>query len=197
VLLYNNALSGNCYKVRLICAHLGIPLELRELDVVDRSNRPEVLGQLNPALRVPVLVLDDGRPLVESNAIIGYLAEGTPFVSPDPYERARMLGWQFFEQYEIEPNIAVARFLKLFDIPASDEFVAGRQSAGRKALEALERGLADREWLVGGRCSIADLSLFAYTHVAPEGGFALDPYPAIRAWIERVAAQPGHIPIHA
>jgi glutathione S-transferase len=122
MLLYNSAVSGNCYKVRLICAQLGIPLELRELDVVDRSNRPEVLGHLNPALRVPVLVLDDGRPLVESNAIIGYLAEGTPYVSQDPYERAQMLGWQFFEQYEIEPNIAVARFLKLFDVPASDEF---------------------------------------------------------------------------
>jgi glutathione S-transferase len=197
MLLYNNQDSGNCYKVRLICAHLGIGLELRELDVVDRSNRPEVLGHLNPALRVPVLVLDDGRPLVESNAIIGYLAEGTPYVFQDPYDRARMLGWQFFEQYEIEPNIAVARFLKLFEVPASGEFLAGRQSGGRKALEALERGLADREWLVGGRYSIADMSLFAYTHVAPEGGFDLEPYAAIRAWIDRVAAQPGHIPITA
>jgi glutathione S-transferase len=197
VLLYNNQDSGNCYKVRLICAQLGIPLELRELDVVDRSNRPEVLGHLNPALRVPVLVLDDGRPLVESNAIVGYLAEGTPYVFQDPYDRARMLGWQFFEQYEIEPNIAVARFLKLFKVSAGDEFIAGRQSGGQRALEALERGLADREWLVGGRYSIADISLFAYTHVAHEGGFDLDPYPAIRAWIDRVAAQPGHIPLTA
>lgn len=197
MLLYNSADSGNCYKVRLICAHLGIPIELRELDVVDRSNRPEVLGHLNPALRVPVLVLDDGRPLVESNAIIGYLAEGTSYVSQDRYDRARILGWQFFEQYEIEPNIAVARFLKLFGVPASDEFIAGRQSGGRKALEALERGLADREWLVGGRYSIADISLYAYTHVADEGGFDLEPYPAIRAWIDRVSAQPGHIPITA
>jgi glutathione S-transferase len=197
MLLYNSAVSGNCYKVRLICAHLGFPLELRELDVVDRSNRPQVLGHLNPALRVPVLVLDDGRPLVESNAIIGYLAEGTPYTSEDPYERARILGWQFFEQYEIEPNIAVARFLKLFDRPASDEFLTARQLGGRKALDALERGLADRQWLVGGRYSIADISLYAYTHVAAEGGFDLEPYPAIRAWIDRVAEQPGHIPITA
>lgn len=197
MLLYNNAVSGNCYKVRLICAHLGIPLELRELDVLDRSNRPEVIGHLNPALRVPVLVLDDGRPLVESNAIIGYLAEGTEYVSEDPYDRARILGWQFFEQYEIEPNIAVARFFRLFDVEASDELLHLKQSGGKKALSALERGLADRQWLVGGRYSIADISLYAYTHVAGEGGFDLDPYPAIRAWIERVAAQPGHIPITA
>lgn len=197
MILYNNAASGNCYKVRLLCAHLGIPLELRELDVVDRSNRPEVLGHLNPALRVPVLVLDDGRPLVESNAIIGYLAEGTQYTSEDPYDRARILGWQFFEQYEIEPNIAVARFFKLFDVKASDELLRLKHSGGEKALAALERGLADRQWLVGGHYSIADISLYAYTHVAPEGGFELEPYPAIRAWIERVAAQPGHIPITA
>jgi glutathione S-transferase len=142
VLLYNNALSGNCYKVRLLCAQLGLPLELRELDVLDRSNRPEVIGNLNPALRVPVLVLDDGRPLVESNAIIGFLAEGTPYASDHPYDRARILGWQFFEQYEIEPNIAVARFFKLFGVRASDELLRLKKAGGKKALEALERGLA-------------------------------------------------------
>ena len=197
MLLYNSADSGNCYKVRLLCAHLGIPLELHDLDVVDRSNRPEVIGHLNPALRVPVLVLEDGRPLVESNAIIGYLAEGTRYFSEDRYARARILGWQFFEQYEIEPNLAVARFLKLFGVPASEEFISQRQAGGTKALQGLERGLADREWLVGGRYSIADISLYAYTHVAHEGGFDLEPYPAIRAWIDRVAAQPGHIEITA
>jgi glutathione S-transferase len=110
MLLYNNADSGNCYKVRLLCAQLGLALELVELDVVDRSNRPEVIGNLNPALRVPTLVLDDGRPLAESNAIIDYLAEGTQYLPSDPYERARAIGWQMFEQYEIEPNLAVARF---------------------------------------------------------------------------------------
>jgi glutathione S-transferase len=197
VLLYNNALSGNCYKVRLLCAQLGLPLELRELDVLDRSNRPEVIGNLNPALRVPVLVLDDGRPLVESNAIIGFLAEGTPYASDDPYDRARILGWQFFEQYEIEPNIAVARFFKEFGVRASDELLRLKKAGGKKALEALERGLADRQWLVGGLYSIADISLYAYTHVAEEGGFDLEPYPAIRAWVARVAEQPGHVPITA
>lgn len=197
MLLYNNALSGNCYKVRLLCAQLGLPLELRELDVLDRSNRPEVIGNLNPALRVPVLVLDDGRPLVESNAIIGFLAEGTPYASDDPYDRARILGWQFFEQYEIEPNIAVARFFKEFGVRASDELLRLKKAGGKKALEALERGLADRQWLVGGLYSIADISLYAYTHVAEEGGFDLEPYPAIRAWVARVAEQPGHVPITA
>lgn len=195
MILYNNAASGNCYKVRLLCAHLGIPVELCELDVVDRSNRPEVLGHLNPALRVPVLVLDDGRPLVESNAIIGYLAEGTHYTSEDPYDRARILGWQFFEQYEIEPNLAVARFWALFDVAASDEQRRLKHEGGHKALAALERGLADRAWLVGGAYSIADISLYGYTHVAAEGGFDLDPYPSIRAWLTRVSEQPGHIRI--
>ncbi len=195
MLLYNSAVSGNCYKVRLICSQLAIPLELHELDVVDRSNRMDVIGDLNPALRVPTLVLDDGRPLVESNAIIDYLAEGTEYIPQDGYERSRALAWQFFEQYEIEPNLAVARFLKLFDVNASASFVEERHAGGRKGLEALERGLSGNEFLVGGRYSVADISLYAYVHVAPEGGFSLEPYPAVRAWIERVAAQPGHIKI--
>ncbi|HWD64708.1 MAG TPA: glutathione S-transferase family protein [Solirubrobacteraceae bacterium] len=197
MLLYNNAASGNCYKVRLLCAHLGISLELHELDVVDRSNRPEVLGRLNPALRVPTLILQDGRPLVESNAIITYLAEGTDYLPTDRYERARALGWMMFEQYEIEPNLAVARFFRLFDIPASEKRIAQLQEAGQRGLAALERGLADRAWLVAGHYSVADISLYAYTHVAGEGGFDLGPYPAIRSWIDRVAEQPGHIPITA
>lgn len=197
MLLYNSPVSGNCYKVRLICAHLGLPLELVDLDVVDRSNRPEVIGKLNPALRVPTLVLDDGRPLAESNAIIDYLAEGTQYIPSDRYERAQVLAWQFFEQYEIEPNLAVARFFKLFDVTPSEETLASKHAGGTKALQALERGLTGKEFLVGERYSVADISLYAYTHVAAEGGFGLEPYPAIRLWIERVAAQPGHIPIGA
>jgi glutathione S-transferase len=195
VLLYNSAVSGNCYKVRLLASHLGIPLELHELDVVDRSNRPEVMGDLNPALRVPTLVLDDGRALPESSAIIWYLAEGTEYVATDPYDRARTLAWMTFEQYEIEPNLAVARMWVIFGIPASDEQHELKRAGGEKALAALERGLADRAWLVGGGYSIADIALYAYTHVAPEAGFELEPYPAIRAWLARVDAQPGHIKI--
>ena len=197
MLLYNSAVSGNCYKVRLLAAHLGIPLELHELDVVDRSNRPSVIGHLNPALRVPTLVLDDGRPLAESNAIIDYLAKGSQYLPADRYERAQVLGWQFFEQYEIEPNLAVARFLKLFGVEAPEAFWRQRFDAGRKGLEALERGLTGRTWLVGERYSVADISLYAYTHVADEGDFDLEPYPEIRAWLQRVAAQPGYITIDA
>ena len=197
MLLYNNALSGNCWKVRQIAAHLGIPLELVELDVLDRSNRPDLIGKLNPALRVPTLILDDGRALPESSAIIWYLADGTDYLPPDPYERARILGWMTFEQYEIEPNLAVARFWALFGVEASEEQRELKRQGGGKALAALERGLSDRTWLVGGRYSIADISLYGYTHVAGEGGFDLDPYPAIRAWLGRVADQPGHVTIDA
>jgi glutathione S-transferase len=197
MLLYDNDVSGNCYKVRLLLAHLGIDYERRHLDVVDRSNRPEVLGALNPALRVPTLVLDDGRPLAESNAIITFLAEGTPYLPDDAYERAQAFAWMYFEQYEIEPNLAVARFWNLFGIEVSPEQRKLKQQAGEKGLAALERGLSDRTWLVGGRYSVADISLYGYTHVAAEGGFDLEPYPSIRAWLGNVAAQPGHVPITA
>jgi glutathione S-transferase len=197
MLLYNNQVSANCWKVRQIAAHLGIPLELVELDVVDRSNRPDVIGELNPALRVPTLVLDDGRALPESSAILWYLADGTEYLPSDAYERARVLGWLTFEQYEIEPNIAVRRFWNLFGVTASEEQRELKRRGGEMALAALERGLADRAWLVGGAYSIADIALYGYTHVADEGGFELGGYPAIRAWLERVAGQPGHIAITA
>jgi glutathione S-transferase len=191
--LFDSGVSGNCYKVRLICAHLGLPLERHELSVVDRSNRPEAIGSLSPVHRVPVLVLDDGRSMFESNAIIDYLAEDTPYIPTDPYERQQALAWQFFEQYEIEPNLAVARFLKLFEIEHTPERMTALQAAGNKGLQALERGLAGNDFIVGNRYSVADISLYAYTHVAREGGFDLSPYPAIETWIERVADQPGHI----
>jgi glutathione S-transferase len=197
VLLYDSAVSGNCYKVRLLLAHLGIPYERRELSVVDRSNRDEVLGALNPAQRVPTLILDDGRPLGESGAILWYFGEGTDFVPEDKYERAQVLQWMFFEQYDHEPAIAVARFwLKYSGRP--EEFadrLEERRSAGHRALVAMERHLEGREFLVGARLSLADIALYAYTHVAGEGGFDLGGYPAIRSWLDRVAATPGHVSI--
>jgi glutathione S-transferase len=198
MLLYNSQVSGNCYKVRLLFAHLGIEYERHELDVVDRSNRPEVLGGLNPALRVPTLVLDDGRSMSESNAIINYFAEGTPYLPEDRFERAQVLQWQFFEQYDHEPNIAVARFLLAYSgrNPSESDLEAQRRG-GYRALDAMEGHLAERQFLVGERYSIADISLYAYTHVADEGGFDLSDYPAINGWLERVAAQPGHVPITA
>jgi glutathione S-transferase len=197
MLLYDNAVSGNCYKVRLLAAHLDLPLERREMDVLDRSDRPEVLGGLNPALRVPTVVLDDGRPLAESNAIMCYFAEGTKYLPDDRYERAQVLQWLMFEQYSHEPFIAVARMWAHFDIDVTDEQRAEKLSGGHKTLAAMESHLEDRTFLVGERYTIADIALYAYTHVAEEGGFDLESYPAIRAWLGRVAAQPGHIPITA
>jgi glutathione S-transferase len=197
VLLYDNPHSGNCYKVRLLFAHLGLDYERRELDVVDRSNRLEVLGGLNPGLRVPTLVLDDGRSLAESNAITWFFSDGTPYLPEDPFERAQVLQWLFFEQYSHEPYIAVARFWRIAGITPSEEAATEKRRGGEAALAALEGHLRDREYLVADRYTIADIALYAYTHVAPEGGFELDPYPAIEAWLSRVAAQPGHIPITA
>jgi glutathione S-transferase len=198
MLLYNSQVSGNCYKVRLLLAQLGIEYERYELDVVDRSNRPEVLGGLNPALRVPTLVLDDGRSLSESNAIINYFAEGTSYLPEDRFERAQVLQWQFFEQYDHEPNIAVARFLVAYSgTNPSESDLEAYLRGGYRALDAMEGHLADRRFLVGERYTIADISLYAYTHVADEGGFDLGRFPAINAWLERVAAQPGHVPITA
>jgi glutathione S-transferase len=198
VLLYNSQVSGNCYKVRLLLAHLGVEYERREVDVVDRSNRRELLGDLNPALRVPTLVLDDGRPLAESNAILFHFAQGTPYLPEDRYELAQVLQWLFFEQYNHEPNIAVVRFWIAYSgaPPAADEIEAKRRG-GYAALDAMERHLEARSFLVGERYTIADISLYAYTHVADEGGFDLAEYPAIRAWLDRVAGQPGHVPIAA
>jgi glutathione S-transferase len=197
IFLYENAASGNCYKVRLLLAHLAVAYERRPVDVIDRSNRPELLGGLNPALRVPTIVLDDGSSLGESGAILWYFGEGTRFVPAHRYARAQMLQWMFFEQYDHEPAIAVARFwLALSGHPeAYADRLPERHAAGYRALDAMERHLADRSWLVGDDLSLADIALYAYTHVADEGGFDLGPYPSVRSWLARVAGEPGHVPI--
>jgi len=200
VLLYNSAVSGNCYKVRLLFAQLGIEYEAIEMSVVDRSNRSEVLGDLNPGLRVPTVVLDDGRPLGESNAILWYFSDGTQYVPEDPYGRAQVLQWQFFEQYSHEPSIAVARFLIAYSELPREQYAVrlpGLMKSGYVALDAMERHLDGRTFLVGETYTLADISLYAYTHVAHEGEFDLEPYPATRAWLDRVAGQPGHVPIDA
>jgi glutathione S-transferase len=200
MLLYNSQVSGNCYKVRLLLAHLGIAYERQELSVSDRSNRPDVLGGLNPALRVPTIVLDDGRSLGESGAIIWYFGEGTRFVPDDPFERAQVLQWMFFEQYDHEPAIAVVRFWLAYSGRPREDFadrLDERLATGYRALDALERHLDGRTWLVGEGITLADIALYAYTHVADEGEFELDRYPAIGAWLERVASEPGHVPIDA
>jgi glutathione S-transferase len=199
VLLYNSPVSGNCYKVRLLLAHLGVKYERRDLDVVDRSNRADVLGGLNPDLRVPTLVLDDGRPVAESGAILWYFGEETRFVPVDRYDRAKVLQWMFFEQYSHEPAIAVVRFLVAYSGEAEKhvETIAQRTAAGYRAFDAMERHLAESTYLVGDELTLADIALYAYTHVAHEGGFDLQGCPAIRTWLDRVAAEPGHVPIDA
>jgi glutathione S-transferase len=198
MLLYNSQVSGNCYKVRLLLAHLGIAYERRELDVVDRSDRAEILGDLNPALRVPTLVLDDGRALAESNAILWYFAENTQYVPGDSFQRAQVLQWMFFEQYSHEPNIAVLRFwLEYARRKPPETDLEAKRAGGYAALDAMERHLSSNDYLVAGRYTIADIALYAYTHVANEGGFDLGAYEAIGAWLQRVSSQPGHVPISA
>jgi glutathione S-transferase len=197
MLLYDSAISGNCYKVRLLFSLLGIEYERREVDVIDRSGRAELLGELNPGLRVPTLVLDDGRPLAESDAILVYFAEGTEYLPEDRYERAQVLQWMFFEQYSHEPNIAVLRFWAHAGIEPNPRDAVAKFNGGLAALEAMERRLTGREFLVGDGPTVADLALYAYTHVADEGGFEMDRFKAISAWLERIAALPGYVPIDA
>jgi glutathione S-transferase len=200
VLLYDSPVSGNCYKVRLLFSHLGLAYERRGLDVADRSDRPHVLGGLNPSLRIPTLVLDDGRPIGESGAILWYFGEGTRFVPEDRYERAQVLQWMFFEQYDHEPAIAIVRFWLAYSgrPEAFADRLDERMAAGYKALDAMERHLAEGSaYFVGNGLTLADIVLYAYTHVAEEGNFDLERYPAIRAWLERVAAEPGHVPMDA
>ena len=199
MLLYNSAVSGNCFKVRLLLAHLGLEVEIHEVDLVDRSNRPDLLGGLNPSLRVPTLVLDDGSALGESGAILWYFGEGTRFVPEDRFARAQVLQWMFFEQYDLEPAIAVVRFWLAYSgrPEAFADRIDERRAAGYRTLDALEGHLADRVWLVGDGMTLADIAVYGYTHVAEEGGFELVRYPAIRRWLDRVAAEPGHITIDA
>jgi glutathione S-transferase len=208
VLLYDSQISGNCYKVRLLLAQLGVEYELHDVDVVERaqvpanaidySDRAGLLGDVNPALRVPTVVLDDGRPLAESNAILCYFAEGTPFCPEDRFERAKVLQWLFFEQFSHEPYLAGVRFLVAYwSGPPLTEQIEWRRAAGYVALKAMDQHLATRSFLVAEQYTIADIGLYAYTHVAEEGGFDLSMFPAIGAWLDRVAEQPGHVPMIA
>ena len=192
--------SGNGYKVRLLLAQLGIPFQRIEYDITRGETRtPEFLENVNANGRVPVLETEDGTLLPESDAILFYLAEGTPFLPEDRLGKARVLQWMFFEQYSHEPNIAVARaWLHVFDVEMTGERRAAleaRQRRGYDALGVMEEHLKDHDYFVGGRYSVADIALYAYTHVADEGGLDLAGYPAVLFWLERVASQPGYIPI--
>jgi glutathione S-transferase len=197
VLLYDGPSSGNCYKVRLLLHLLDVPFERVEVDVMQPRNRMELLADKNPALRVPVLQLGDGRCLAESDAILWYLADGTAFLPEDAFERAQVLQWMFFEQYDHEPYVAVVRHRTLVGDLDAHADTEERRRRGYVALDAMERHLDANEFFVGGRYSIADIALYAYTHVADEGDFDLDRYPAIRRWLGLVSGRPGHIPITA
>jgi glutathione S-transferase len=197
--LYDFRPSGNGYKVRLLMRRLGLAYRYLERDIMKGETRTAEFLALNANGKIPVLVLDDGTPLAESDAILFYLAEGTPWWPDARLARAKVLEWLFFEQYSHETAIAVRRFILHYlpeDSARRAELPALFQK-GHAALGVMEKGLAGRDWLVGERETIADLALYAYTHCAPEGGFDLAPYPAIRAWLARVAAQPGHVPIAA
>jgi glutathione S-transferase len=194
--LYDYLPSGNGYKVRLLLTQLGIPYQLIQLDIEKRETRTPEFLRKNPNGRIPCLELEDGTYLWESNAIQFYLAEGTPFLPADRLERAQVLQWMFFEQYSHEPYIAVVRFwYHSGTVEQNRAQLAERVDRGYQALGVMERHLAGRRWFVGDRYTIADIALYAYTHVAPEGKFDLGPYPSVRAWLERVHAQPRHIPI--
>jgi glutathione S-transferase len=200
VRLHDYLPSGNGYKVRLLLTQLGIPFQMIEYDITSGETRtPEFLENVNANGRIPVLETEEGTLLPESNAILFFLAEGTPFLPDDRLEKARTLQWMFFEQYSHEPNIAVARaWLHVFDVEMTEERRASletRQKRGYDALGVMEGHLERNDYFVGGRYSVADIALYAYTHVADEGGFDLGGYPAILAWLERVSSQPGYIPI--
>jgi glutathione S-transferase len=196
--LYDYLISGNGYKVRLLLTQLGIPFERIELNITKGETRtPEFLRKF-PNGRIPAVEFDDGKLLFESNAIISYFAEGTPFMPADHFQRAQVLQWLFFEQYSHEPYIASVRYLVMHpDVadPRRTILDSLMRPRGYDALAVMEAQLKSREWFVGERYSVADIALYAYTHVADEGGFDLAGYPAIRAWLERVKSQPRYIPI--
>ncbi len=196
--LYDNLSSGNGYKCRLLLHKLGIPYERVELDIDRAETRtPDFLAK-NPNGRIPTLQLEDGSFLPESNAILWYLAEGTPYLPDDREGRARVLQWMFFEQYSHEPNVATVRFWITHHVEMTEErklSIITKRKLGYDALGVMETHLKDRAFFVGDRFGIADIALYAYTHVAGEGGFDLSEYPAVRAWMESVVAQQPHIPI--
>jgi glutathione S-transferase len=197
--LHQMQMSGNSYKIRLAARQLGVPLILKDYGMHTGDTRtPEFLAK-NPNGRVPMLELDDGRCLPESGAILWYLAEGSALIPKDPWQRAQMLNWMFFEQYSHEPYVAVLRFLLRYATP---EALGKRRASlpeletrGRAALGVMDTHLKRSDWFSGERYGIADIALYAYTHTAGESGFDLADYPAVGVWLARVAAEPGHIPM--
>jgi glutathione S-transferase len=202
LVLHEYAASGNCYKVRLTAAVLGLPIERREYDITKGETRtPEFLAEVNPNGRIPVLQVGD-RFIPESNAACHYLADGSGLIPTHPFGHADMLRWMFWEQYNHEPNIATLRFWigtvgedKLTEVQRLQ--LGPKRDAGNAALKLMDDHLAGRAWFVGESISLADICLFAYTHVAGDAGFRLDGYGHVAAWIARVRQQPNYVPMDA
>jgi glutathione S-transferase len=197
--VWGDSRSGNCFKIRHVCAELGIEYEWQEVDILaGETHTPEFLA-MNPNGKIPLVDLGGRQYLAESNAILTYLADGSTLVGTDRYERALVLQWMFFEQYSHEPNVATSRFIirYLGNPPEKQAALADKHAAGHRALGVMEQRLAVRDFMAGDRFTLADIALFAYTHVAGEGGFDLQPYSAIRGWIERVAGRPLFVPMNA
>ena len=197
--IYGDIYSGNCYKLKLICELLALQYDWITVDILRGETRSDSFLALNPNGQIPVCVTDDNAVLTESNAILFYLAQDSAYWPRDKLSQTRVLEWQFFEQYSHEPSIAVARFIKLYQgMPDArlDEY-KNKLKSGYRALDIMEAHLAERDFLVGEHCSIADISLFAYTHVAHEGGFDLSAYPSINGWISRIEGLPGYVAMPA
>jgi glutathione S-transferase len=195
--VYGDRRSGNCYKIELLMSYLELEYQWVDIDIIAGETRTKDFAIVNPNAKIPVLDLPGGQHLAESNAILNYLADGTQYLPVGRLQRAYVLQWQFFEQYSHEPYIAVARFInKYLGLPEErlQEYEA-KQAGGHRALAVMEKHLAARHWFVTDAVTIADISLYAYTHVAHEGGFDLAAYPAIRDWLERVAEHPRHVPM--
>ena len=196
--LYDYMDSGNGYKVRLVLAQLELPYNLVECDILKGETRTPEFLQRNPNSRIPTLQIEDGSHIFESGAIVWYLAEGTPLAPTDRKARAETLQWMFFEQYSHEPYIAVARFWKHYLpklTPLQEMDLPNRMKGGYAALDIMEKHLATRRFFVDERFGLADIALYAYTHVAHEGEFDLSKYPSINAWMARIASQPRHVSI--
>lgn len=186
--VYGDIRSGNCLKVRWLLDRLGLDYQWIETDVMSGATRTPEFLKMNPAAQLPTAVLGDGRALAQSNAILVHMAEGSDWIPADPFARAKMFEWLFWEQYSHEPYIAVARFQRTLGGRTADEIEPRLMERGHAALARMEAALAEADWLAGGGATLADLALVAYTRVAPEGGFDLAPYPAVGAWIARVEA---------
>ena len=196
---YGDSISGNCYKLQLVCSELGFDYVWHEMDILAGDTKTPNFLALNPNGKVPLMILEDGRVLPESNAILSYLADGTALAGSDRYAKANVLRWLFFEQYSHEPFIATSRFITKYlkSPPERQADLDAKQPGGYKALTVMEQQLSAEGFIANNEYSIADIALYSYTHVAHEGGFDLDGYPSVRKWLKRVEDRPQFVPMRS